>query len=86
MTEFYLMLLVSKVFFSDPLTELCLMFYLPVFTRTNLLLQRDSSGVHILYDIMKHLLGKLFGRFVTVAKFDAQAECLVFVYFGSRNN
>ena len=59
--------------FSTPMTEVYLMFYqstLPIFTKINLLLQRDSPCIHILYDVMESLLKKLLGRFVTVAAMD----------------
>ena len=49
------------------------MFYqstLPIFTKINLLLQRDSPCIHILRDVMESLLTKLLGRFVTVAAMD----------------
>ena len=62
-----------QALFSSPMTEVYLMFYqssLPIFTKINLLLQRDSPCIHILRDVMESLLKKLLGRFVTVAAMD----------------
>lgn len=60
--------------FLDPMTEAYLMFLqsvLPLFTTANILLQSESPCIHILLDVMKNLLQKLLGRFITVEALDA---------------
>lgn len=45
-----------QALFSNPVTEVNLMFYqftLPFFTKINLVLQRDSPCIHIVYDVME---------------------------------
>ena len=74
--------------FNDPMTEVNLLFYqsvLPVFTKTNLLLQRDSPRIHFLYDAMERVLRTLLGRLVTVTAMDS-ANTVVEVDFNSKPN
>ncbi|XP_041482851.1 uncharacterized protein LOC121429723 isoform X2 [Lytechinus variegatus] len=57
--------------FSDPMTELHLMFYqatLPAFTNFNLLLQRQSSSVHLLHKQMHLYIRKLMSKFIKPEK------------------
>ena len=57
-----------QALFSDPMTEVYLLFYdsvMPVFTRINLLLQRNSPCIHFLRETMEKMLQKLLGRFVS---------------------
>ena len=53
--------------FSDPLTEICLLFYqsvLPVFNQFNLFLQREDPCIHLVYDHCHSLLRKIVSKFV----------------------
>jgi hypothetical protein len=53
--------------FSDPMTEVYLLFYravLPLFNCFNLLLQREDPCIHLILDQCEKLLNKLMGRFV----------------------
>ena len=73
---------------NDPMTEVNLLFYqsvLPVFTKSNLLLQRDSPCIHFLYDAMERVLRTLLGRLVTVTAMDS-ANTVVEVDFNSKSN
>ena len=59
-----------SLLFSRPVTEVYLLFYhavLPVFTRFNLLLQREDPCIHILHSQCVELLRKLLSKFVKVA-------------------
>ena len=74
--------------FNDPRTQVNLLFYqsvLPVFTKTNLLLQRDSPCIHFLYYAMDRVLKTLLGCLVTVTAMDS-ANTLVGVDFNSKPN
>lgn len=56
--------------FSDPITEVYLLFYqavFPVFSTLNLLLQRERSLTHLLHDEMKSFIRKLMSRFLKPA-------------------
>ena len=56
--------------FSDPLTEVYLLFFqavLPCFTHCNLFLQREEPLVHVLHSQLTKLLQKLLGKYVKPA-------------------
>ena len=56
-----------QALFTNPLTEVYLLFYqsvLPVFNHFNLFLQRDGPCVHLVHDHCQSLLKKVLGRFV----------------------
>ena len=75
-----------QALFSDPMTEVYLLFYdsvMPVFTRINLLLQRNSPCIHFLRETMEKMLHKLLGRFVTLSAIDT-ANTVVDVDFTSK--
>ena len=75
-----------QALFSDPMTEVYLLFYdsvMPVFTRINLLLQRNSPCIHFLRETMEKMLQKLLGRFVTVSAIDT-ANTVVDVDFTNK--
>ena len=57
----------QQSYFSDPLTEICLLFYqcvLPAFNHFNLSLQREDPCIHLVYDHCHSLLKKILGKFV----------------------
>ena len=58
---------------------------MPVFTRINLLLQRNSPCIHFLREAMEKMLRKLLGRFVTVSAMDL-ASTVVDVDFTNKTN
>lgn len=77
-----------QALFNDPMTEVYLLFYqsvMPVFTRINLLLQRNSPCIHFLRESMEKILRKLLGRFVTVSALDT-GSTVVDVDFVSKTN
>ena len=56
-------------FFDEPMSEVYLLFYqhvLPVFTRLNLLLQREHPTIFLIVTEIRSFLKKLFSKFVTV--------------------
>ena len=53
--------------FSDPMTEIYLLFFqsvIPLFTKLNLLLQREAPAIYLLDSEIKAFLKSLFSRFV----------------------
>ena len=76
---------------SNTMTEVYLMFYqstLPVFTKINLVLQKDSICIHVLHDVMENLPKKLHvpERFVTVEVMDRQTALQMFALQTDRSN
>ena len=77
-----------QALFRDPMSEAYLLFFnsvMPVFTSTNLLLQRDSPCIHILRAAMEKMLQRLMGRFVTVSAMDL-AKTVIEVEFANTAN
>ena len=65
-----------QALFNDPMTEVYFLFYqsvMPVFTRINLLRQRNSPCIHFLCEAMEKMLRKLLGRFLTVSALDTRS-------------
>ncbi|XP_076854994.1 uncharacterized protein LOC143509955 isoform X3 [Brachyhypopomus gauderio] len=62
--------------FSNPMTEVYLLFYqatLPTFTSLNLLLQREKPSVFLLYEEMTKFIRKLCGRFLHISALQGRA-------------
>lgn len=73
--------------FSDPLTEIYLLFYqsvLPAFNHFNLFLQREDPCIHLVYDHCYNLLKKILCKFVKAVVIKASA-CLSEVDFTCAN-
>ena len=78
----------SSVLFSDPMTEVLLLFYqsvMPVFTKVNLLLQRYNPCIYFLREAIEEMFKTLLGRFVTLSAMDTTNN-VINVDFGSKEN
>lgn len=63
--------------FEKPMTEVYLLFYesvLPVFTRVNLLLQREDLNIFLVADAIRAFLKKLLSKFVTLQAIREQED------------
>ena len=74
--------------FSDPMTEVYLMFYqavLPMFTSVNLMLQRDAPMVYLVRESLFSLLRKTMGKFIRSELLTVEDEKLVLINMSPEN-
>ena len=78
-----------KALFSTPTTEVYLLFFqavLPLFTKLNKFLQRESPCIHALDDVLKAFLKNVLGKFVKITCLRDLHDGGVDVDFSSREN
>ena len=59
-----------KELFSKPIVEVYLLFYqavMPMFTTLNTFLQRETPCVHLVHDVLKSFVRKVFGKFIKIS-------------------
>ena len=63
--------------FQNPMTEVYLLFYesdFPIFTRINLLLQREDPCIHLIASTIRDFLLKLFSKFISIQAIKATED------------